>query len=266
MTIDADAIADVLERVRARRPLVHSITNPVVMNFTANVLLAVGASPVMARAEEEMDDVVARADALVINLGTLEPAVLRAMNKATRAADARRLPWILDPVGAGFTRYRSEAALALLAQDPAAIRGNASEIRALVQPGSGAGKGVDSGDAVEDAADAAQALTRIQRSVIAITGPVDHVTDGRRTLRLANGTPLMARVTGMGCAASALVGASLAVEANRLLAVTAALSWLGVAGEIAAARSAGPGSLQFNLLDALHALDRQQLRDFARIS
>lgn len=266
MTIDADAIADLLERLRARRPLVHSITSPVVMNFTANALLAVGASPVMARAEEEMDEVVARADALVVNLGTLEPVVLQAMRRATRAADARRLPWILDPVGAGFTRHRGEAALALLAQDPAAIRGNASEIRALVQPGSGSGKGVDTGDTVDAAADAAQALTRIQRCVVAITGPVDLVTDGRRTLRIANGSQLMARVTGMGCAASALVGAALAIDTDRLLAVTAALTWLGVAGEIATARSAGPGSLQFNLLDALHALDRASLRKHARIS
>lgn len=261
-----EALADLLETLRARRPLIHYVTSPVVMNVTANALLAIGASPVMARAEEEMDEVVARADALVVNLGTLDAPVLQAIRRATRAAAARGLPWTLDPVGAGFTRYRGDAARSLLTPDPAAIRGNASEIRALVQPGSGPGKGVDSSDTVEDAADAALALTRVQRCVVAITGPVDLVTDGRRTLRLANGAPVMARVTGMGCAASALVGAALAVAPDRLLAVAAALTWLGVAGEIAAAKSAGPGSFQFNLLDALHALDRAALRELARIS
>jgi hydroxyethylthiazole kinase len=266
MTGPVDDAADLLEALRARRPLVHYVTSPVVMNFTANALLAAGASPVMARAEEEMDEVVARADALVVNLGTLDPPVLQAIRRATRAAAARRLPWTLDPVGAGFTGFRAEAARSLLPNGPAAIRGNASEIRALARPGTSAGKGVDSTDSVAEAEDAARALTRIQRCVVAITGEVDLVTDGQRAIRIANGDPMMARVTGMGCAASALVGAALALGGDRMTAVAAAIVWLGVAGEIAATRSDGPGSFQFHLLDALHGLDGTTLRARARIS
>lgn len=266
MTDMVDEIADLLDALRARRPLVHYVTSPVVMNFTANALLAVGASPVMARAEEEMDEVVARADALVVNLGTLDAPVLQAIRRATRAAAARGLPWTLDPVGAGFTGFRADAARSLLPNGPTAIRGNASEIRALGRPGTSTGKGVDAADSVAEAEDAARALTRIQRCVIAITGEVDLVTDGQRAIRVANGDAMMARVTGMGCAASALVGAALALGGDRMTAVTAAIVWLGVAGEIAATRSDGPGSFQFNLLDALHALDGQTLRARARIS
>lgn len=266
MSDTIDDVADLLDGLRARRPLVHYVTSPVVMNFTANALLAIGASPVMARAEEEMDEVVSRADALVVNLGTLDAPVLQAIRRATRAAAARGLPWTLDPVGAGFTAFRGEAARGLLTNGPAAIRGNASEIRALAKPGSATGKGVDAADAVEEAWDAARALTRVQRCVVAITGPVDVVTDGQRSIRVGNGDAMMARVTGMGCAASALVGAALALGGDRTTAVTAAIVWLGVAGEIAAARSDGPGSFQFNLLDALHALDRGALRARARIS
>jgi len=251
----AEACAAILREIRTRQPLVHNITNYVVMNNTANALLALGAAPAMVHANEEVEEFVALAQALVINIGTLSPAWVAAMDKAARAAAARPIPWVLDPVGAGATTYRTSTAAALARLDPACIRGNASEILVLAGATAEKTRGVDSTRASADALAPARQLARTTGAVVAVTGATDYVTDGAQVIGLANGHPLMAKVTGLGCTATALVAAALAVEKDRLAAVAAGLSFLALAGEIAAERSPGPGSLQLHLLDALYQLD-----------
>jgi hydroxyethylthiazole kinase len=251
----AKACSAVLHEIRTRQPLVHNITNYVVMNNTANALLALGASPAMVHANEEVEEFVALAQALVVNIGTLSPAWVAAMEKAVRAAAVRGIPWVLDPVGAGATAYRTDTAAALARLQPACIRGNASEIMVLAGATAEKTRGVDSTHDSADALAPARQLAIATGAVVAVTGVIDYVTDGDRLVGLANGHALMARVTGLGCTATALVGAALAVEKDRLAAVAAGLSFLAIAGEIAAERSPGPGSLQLHLLDALHQLD-----------
>jgi hydroxyethylthiazole kinase len=252
----AERCSAILEHIRARQPLIHNITNYVVMNNTANALLAVGASPAMVHAIEEVEEFVALSQALVINLGTLSKPWIKSMRIAADAASGRGIPWVLDPVGAGATELRTDTAtdLALLFR-PACIRGNASEIMVLAGTTADKPRGVDSTRASADAIEAARRLAKSTGSIVAVTGAIDYVTDGEQLIALANGHPLMARVTGLGCTATALAGAALAVEKDRLAAVAAGLSFLAIAGEIAAEKSPGPGSLQVHLLDALHQLD-----------
>ena len=259
-----DSLWDALSAVRERAPLVHNITNYVVMNNTANALLALGASPVMAHAVEEVEDLVGLSGALVINIGTLSEPWIAAMRlAAVRARDAG-VPWLLDPVGAGATRFRNETAAELVGLRPNVVRGNGSEIMALAGA-AGATKGVDSTASSEAAVDLAKHLAAHTGGVAAVTGAVDYVTDGERVHSVSNGDPMMSRVTGLGCSASAVIGAFLAVENDSLAATVHALAVFGVAGEIAAEGAAGPGSLQLRLLDALHALDRSTLEKRARI-
>jgi hydroxyethylthiazole kinase len=255
----ADLWADVLA-VRARRPLVHSITNLVVMNFNANVLLAMGASPVMAHAHEEVADMAAIAQALVLNIGTLEPYWINSMCQALDVATARGIPTVLDPVGAGATRYRNESIQAILRQAmPSVIRGNASEIMSVAGTAAKT-RGVDSGAAVADALQAARDLARRSGGVVCVSGPVDQVLDASgRHASLANGHEWMTRITGVGCSATALVGAFCAVQPDAWRATLAAMAYLGVAGEVATqaaqAQGQGVGSLQIALLDQLQLLD-----------
>jgi hydroxyethylthiazole kinase len=254
-----------LARLRAATPLIHNITNYVVMNTTANALLAIGASPAMVHAVEEVEDFTAISQALVINIGTLSPRWVEAMALAAARACDRGIPWVLDPVGAGATRYRTDTASALARLGPTVIRGNASEIMVLSGAVGVAGKGVDSTQATDRALDPAMRLARETGAVVAMTGAVDYVTDGRRTVALRNGHPMMSRVTGLGCTASALVGACLAATPDVIEATVAALTALGVAGEIAAEQAAGPGTLQLQLLDALYQLDEVTVRERGRI-
>ncbi|MDD3440394.1 MAG: hydroxyethylthiazole kinase [Kiritimatiellae bacterium] len=251
--------------VGAQKPLVHNITNYVVMNFTANILLAAGAAPVMAHAENEVEEMVAFAKALVLNIGTLDDAWIAAMLKAGRKASELGVPVILDPVGAGATTLRTEAARRILGEVRVSlVRGNASEILAL----SGAEartRGVDSADTVEAAAARAGALARDLGVPVAITGPVDCVTDGRRVLRVANGHPLMGCVTGTGCGATAIIGAFAGVDADPVSAAATGLAYYGLAGEVAADGAAGPGSFMIRFLDALHALTPEELEQGVRI-
>lgn len=247
--------SSILDQIRTRQPLVHNITNYVVMNNTANALLALGASPAMVHANEEVEEFVAISSALVVNIGTLSPAWITAMHKAVRTAAARGIPWVLDPVGAGATTLRTDTSAALAHLRPACIRGNASEIMVLAGATAEKTRGVDSSRGSADALAAARQLAQTTGAVVAVTGATDYVTDGTQLIGLANGHPLMARVTGLGCTATALVGAALAVEKDRMAAVAAGLSFLALAGEIAAEKSPGPGSLQLHLLDALHQLD-----------
>ncbi len=243
-----------MDAVRSRRPLVHCLTSPVAANLTANALLCFGASPLMAEAEAEMAAVSGVADALLVNLGMQTPLRAAAARAATSLARRRGLPWVLDPVAAGAIPARTELAATLAAERPRVIKGNASEILAMAGAGAG-GRGTD---ATEDAAQALEPARRLARdigAVIAITGAVDWITDGDRTAAVRRGHPVMAQVSGMGCVAGALVAACLAVEPDALLATQHALTLLAVAGEQAAACSAGPGSFVPAILDALHQLD-----------
>lgn len=254
-----------LERVRDASPLVHNITNYVVMNNTANALLAVGASPAMVHAAEEVEEFASISRALVINIGTLSPRWVDAMRLAATRAGSANIPWVLDPVGAGATTYRTEVGAELARMRPAVIRGNASEIMVLAGSVGAAGKGVDSTHSTHAALAPARALARDTGALVAMTGVVDYVTDGERVVAIHNGHPMMARVTGLGCTATALVGAFLGANDDPFAATVSALTTLGVAGEMAAERSPGPGSLQMHLLDALYRLDRVELEQRARV-
>ena len=263
--LDGDAIWMKLQAVRDRRPLVHCITNFVSMEVTANALLALGASPAMVHAAEEVEDFQAVADALVVNIGTLSPDWVTAMELASARAEALNKPWVLDPVAVGATPYRTRVAAELARRGPSVVRANASEILALAGAASGPTRGVDSSHASEDALQAAQELARVLGRVVAVTGAVDHVTDGTRHARIANGDPLMPRVTALGCALSAVVGAFLAVDDNPLEATVAALSVFGLAGERAARRAGGPGTLRVVLIDELAGLDRAAVVEGAKL-
>jgi hydroxyethylthiazole kinase len=258
-------VCTTMEKIRTAHPLVHNITNYVVMNFTANVLLALGASPVMAHAREEVEEMVGLANALVLNIGTLSSTWIEAMVAAARCAKRRGLPIVLDPVGAGATRFRTQTALRLLEEaPPAVLRANGSEVLALAG-GKGGTKGVDSSAGSGEARQAAVDLAKSFGIVVAVTGVRDFVTDGSKTAVIANGHELMSRVTGTGCAASAVTGAFCAVEEDAFAAATGALAAIGIAGEIAARGAAGPGSFQIKLLDGLNGLESQNIRDLIRL-
>jgi hydroxyethylthiazole kinase len=258
------ALAASLAEIRRTGPLVHNITNYVVMNNTANALLALGASPAMVHAVDEVEEFVGISRALVINIGTLSAPWVAAMRAAADRAQRLGVPWALDPVGVGATAFRNTVASDLLRRGPSVVRGNASEILALAGTGART-KGVDSTHGANTAVDAARELARRVGGAVAVTGATDYVTDGVRVATLNNGHPLMARVTGMGCTATAIVGAFLAVERDPFRAAVQGLTMLGVAGEIAAERAPGPGSLQLQILDALHLLDESTIAERARI-
>ena len=245
-----------LRLIRERRPLVHQITNYVVMNETANATLALGALPVMAHAPEEVEEMVGFAGALVLNIGTLSEHWVEAMLLAGKAANARGIPVVLDPVGAGATRFRTETAARILDEvDVAVLRGNAGEIATLVGVEAEV-RGVESIGAGGEPADLAREAGRSLGLVAAVTGPVDHVSDGETAIAVANGDPLLAAVTGTGCMSSALTGCFLAAKPEAPLEAAAeALVAFGAAGEDAAAVAKGPGSFHVALYDALAALD-----------
>jgi len=253
--------------LRERRPLVHQITNYVVMNETANATLALGALPVMAHAREEVEEMVALAGALVLNIGTLSPLWVEAMIAAGRAANAGDTPVVLDPVGAGATRYRTDTTKRILADvDVTVLRGNAGEVATLVGVAAEV-RGVESMEAGDDPAKLAQLAARNLGVVASVTGVVDHVSDGERSLAVANGHELLASVTGTGCMSSAITGCYLAAKPGEPLEAAAeALAVFGVAAEDAAADAKGPGTFHVNLYDALAALDPAALDGRARIS
>ena len=256
----SDIWSDVIA-VRQKVPLVHSITNMVVLNINANVLLAAGASPVMSHAHEEIVDMVGIAEALVLNIGTLDAYLVESMKMALAAATQRCIPTVLDPVGAGATPYRNQTLETLLSiASPAVIRGNASEIMSMA--GSAAKtRGVDSSEAASDALSAAQALVKRTGSTVCVSGVIDHIFDDRkRCARLSNGHLWMTKITGVGCSATALVAAFCAVQADAWRATTSAMAFLGIVGEVAAektqARGLGVGSMAVCLLDELQLLDQ----------
>jgi hydroxyethylthiazole kinase len=255
-----------LESVRNQKPLIHNITNYVVMNTTANALLSMGASPVMAHAVNEVEEMVGLAGALVINIGTLSDSWVAAMLAAGRRASQREIPVILDPVGAGATELRTSTAKKILAEvDVKVIRGNASEILALRHDDSQT-KGVDAVHSVEDAAATAKLLADELGITLAITGSVDLVTDGQRVIRIENGHPMMGCVTGSGCTATAIAGAFMAVDSDPVNSAAAALAYFGLAGELAAEQAQVPGSYMVALLDALYSITPDQLQSQAKIT
>ncbi len=257
-------IGNALRTLRERKPLVHQITNYVVMNETANATLAIGALPVMAHAREEVEQMASVAGALVLNIGTLSPPWVESMLLAGRAAHRAGVPVVLDPVGAGATDYRTETARRIASDvELAVVRGNAAEIATLAGRQAEI-RGVESVGA-ESNAELARAAARALGTVAAVTGPVDHVSDGGDVNAVANGDPMLALVTGTGCMATAITGCFLAV-APPLEAATAALVAFGVAGEDAAAGARGPGSFHVGLYDALAALDPDTLDGRTRVT
>jgi hydroxyethylthiazole kinase len=264
MTVSAGAT---LRELRERKPLVHQITNYVVMNETANATLAIGALPVMAHAREEVEEMVGLASALVINIGTLSEHWIEAMLLAGRAASERGIPVVLDPVGAGATTYRTETARRILGEVRVTVlRGNAGEVATLVGADAEV-RGVESIAAGLEPAELAAEAARKLGLAASVTGPVDHVSDGRRVLAVANGHPLLAAVTGTGCISSALTGCFLAAKPEEPVEAAAeALAALGVAAEDAASAAEGPGTFHARLYDALAALDPATLDERTRVS
>ncbi|MGY0194685.1 hydroxyethylthiazole kinase [Leptothrix sp. BB-4] len=266
----ADLWAD-LQAVRAGSPLVHSITNFVVTNFNANVLLALGAAPVMAHAHEEVADMAGIAQALVLNIGTLEPAWIASMRMAQARAHQRGIPVVLDPVGAGATPYRNHALASLIdTHAPTILRGNGSEIMSVAGLAA-ATRGVDSSASSDDAVTAARTFAARTGAVVCVSGEVDHVIDARgRWIRLRNGHPWMTRITGVGCSATAMIGAFAAVQPDAWRATASAMAVMGVVGEWAAERAqaagGGVGRMQVELLDALHLLDESTFLSRLRLA
>ena len=258
---------DTLRRLRKTRPLVHQITNYVVMNETANATLAIGALPVMAHAPEEVEEMVGLAGALVLNIGTLSSTWIEAMLLAGRAANAAGIPIVLDPVGAGATRYRTDTAKRILDEvDVTVVRGNAGEIATLAGVDAEV-RGVESMGASASAAEVSRSAASALGVVASVTGSVDQVSDGARVVAVENGHPLLASITGTGCMSTAITGAFLAVRRDEPLdAAAEALAAFGVAGENAAPGAKGPGSFHVNLYDALAALDPGQLDERARFA
>jgi hydroxyethylthiazole kinase len=256
-----------LRVLRERRPLVHQITNYVVMNETANATLALGALPVMAHALEEVEEMVGLAGALVLNIGTLSPQWVEAMIAAGKAANADGIPVVLDPVGAGATRYRTETTRRILSEvGVTVLRGNQGEVATLVGAEAEV-RGVESIGAAGDAADLARTAARNLGLIASVTGVVDRVSDGTRVLAVANGHELLSTVTGTGCMSSAMTGCFLAAKRDESLEAAAeALAAFGVAAEDAARDARGPGTFHANLYDALAALDPETLDGRARIS
>jgi hydroxyethylthiazole kinase len=247
-----DIAADLLTRLRGQHPRVHCVTNAVAQHFTANVLLAIGATPSMTLSPSEVEHFVRGSGALLINLGTLDDERRKSMNLAADAAMAASVPWVLDPVKVDRSAFRADFARSLLTRRPRAVRLNAGEFEALA--GSPVGR------------DSIRAFAKSGSLTIAMTAETDIVSDGEDIVAIDNGHPLMTQVTAMGCAESAVLAACLAVETDPLVAAASALLLFNIAGEMAAGRSRGPGSFSVEILDALFNLDAAGLRQRAKIS
>ncbi|MFT6966927.1 MAG: hydroxyethylthiazole kinase [Marivirga sp.] len=253
-------IEKTLINIRIKSPLVHNITNYVVMNSTANALLAIGASPIMAHAIEEVEDIVTIASSLVINMGTLSDKWIDSMLLAAKKAKEINTPFVFDPVGVGASKYRTQTALKIIeTATPNVIRGNASEILALAQL-TNSTKGVDSTILTEEAVLGAIKLSKRLNNTVVISGSTDYIITGDAVSKISNGSPLMAKVTGMGCTATAIIGACIAIEPDIHLASTAAMAIMGIAGDMADKLSKGPGSFQVNFTDSLYLISGEIIK------
>lgn len=263
--INIESLIRDLNLIRNQSPLIHNITNYVVMNNTANALLAIGASPVMAHSVDEVAEMANISSSLVINIGTLDALWVEAMLTAGKTALNKSTPIVFDPVGAGATSYRSKVCKQLIEEcKPSIIRGNASEIIALSDTQAQT-KGVDSTNASDSALDSAKALACSTKAIVVISGETDYITDGTTVETVKNGNPMMEKVTGMGCTATAVVAAFAAVNKNLLEAATHGMSVMGICGEVAAAHSQGNGSLQVNFLDTLFNINEEMVRKNIRL-
>lgn len=247
--------SQILQQLNDHSPLVHCMTNDVVQTFTANVLLALGCSPAMVIEPEEAEQFAAIANSLLINVGTLTADRQQAMKRAIHSANTAQKPWVLDPVAVGALTFRTRFCHEILSLKPAAIRGNASEIMALAGVSLG-GRGVDSLNSTDDALPAAQSLAKQANTIVAISGEIDYITDGVRTIAVEGGDILMTRVVGTGCALSAVVAASCALSGDRLQHVATACALMKQAGKTATQRCRGTGSFISEFLDALYQLNQ----------
>ena len=252
--------------VREQSPLVHNITNYVAMNIAANGLLAIGASPLMSFCPEEMEEIAAISSAIAINIGCLDQQEIKAAKLVAAAAGKFGKPWVLDPVGAGASKIRTETAAELVRDfHPTVVRGNASEIIAVASAlgikaeNNNASRGVDSSADSNDAVECAKALATKMNTVVSVSGPVDYVTDGQRLGSISNGSPLMPKVTALGCTATALTGAFIAVEKDAYYAALNTMALMGVAGDIAAEKTGdeGTGTFAVKFIDALSTFDAE---------
>lgn len=256
-------ILNCLQSMQENSPLVHNITNYVVMGVSANALLAVGASPLMAHAQEEMDDLLKIVSALILNIGTLDSPWVNSMHIAAEAARKYNKPIVLDPVGAGASKFRTSTALDILRKHSiTVVRGNASEIMALGGE-VGISKGVDSTQGSTDALDYAKSIAKQFNTVVSTSGEIDIITDGEKVCHVIGGNPIMTKVTGMGCSASAITGACVAVATSPFIGAIAAMAIMAEAGENAAKLSSGPGSFLPLFLDNLYAIDLEKAAERA---
>lgn len=254
------------EKIREIHPLIHQITNSVTINDCANITLACGASPVMADAEEEVEEMVVQSQSLALNMGTLSPSYFSAMIKAGKAANHKKIPVVFDPVGVGATTYRLQSAERLLEEVQfAVIRGNASEISTLC--GLRAGKGVDSDTELETLLPAIQKLAKRLNSVIAVSGPIDYVTDGEREAQIFNGTPLLSKVTGTGCMATSVISCCLGAGLEAFEGAVTAYMAVGLAGEWAERikEEVGSGTFRVNFMDGISQMNNQWLAKEGKI-
>lgn len=257
--INIKALKKDLDLIREKSPLIHNITNYVVMNNTANALLSIGASPVMAHAIDEVADMASTASALVINIGTLDAECVKSMLLAGKTASDKGTPIVFDPVGAGATSYRTTVCKQIIEEcKPNIIRGNASEIMALCNTNIQT-KGVDSTSTSESALESAKTLAIQTKAIVVVSGETDYITDGTTVEMVHNGSPLMEKVTGMGCTATAVVAAFAAINSSLLEAATHAMAIIGIAGEIAAQKASGNGSMQVHFLDELYNLNGETI-------
>jgi hydroxyethylthiazole kinase len=263
-SVTADELADALERLRAQEPLVHCLTNVVVAGFTANALLAAGAAPAMADAVEDADVLARAAGGVLVNIGTVTAASADGMRAAVAAVGDVGGRWVLDPVAAGALPWRAALAKELTElHPPTVVRGNASEVLALT--GELGGRGVDASAGPDEAAAAARAIADRFGATVAVSGAVDLITDGSRTVRVANGHPLMTKVTGVGCVLGALAAGFLAVVDDPLVATVTATVLLTLAAEGAVTRADRPGSFAVALIDELASVDGDRIRTGARL-
>ena len=258
--------ASILNEIRNNSPLVHNITNYVVMNNTANALLSVGASPVMAHSLDEVEDIISISSSLVINMGTLSELWVDSMIKAGKKANELKKPIVFDPVGIGASSYRTEIAKEIIEKtSPCVIRGNASEIMVLAQLSS-VTKGVDSTAKTVEALDGAIQLSKELNNTVVVSGETDYIVTRNKVSSVNNGREIMSKVTGMGCTATSVIGASVAVEDDVHESAVFSMALMGVAGEIAESKSNGPGSFQISFLDTLSSVSSKIISDNARIN
>lgn len=242
--------------IREKRPLIHNITNYVVMDFTANVLLALGASPVMAHAIDEVADMCSIADALVVNIGTLSEPWVESMYRAFVVANHKGIPTVFDPVGAGATQYRTRVTMDLIQKGkPKIIRGNASEIASIVKS-TYSTRGVDSTLEASEVLEEAKILSNKNNNVVVISGAEDFVFQNKNQAKIYNGDAMMPLVTGMGCAATALIGAFSSVNTDLFRAASHAMAFIGIAGELAGKNNKGPGSFRTAFIDAIYGMEK----------